>query len=106
MGTEWIEIPDGGKPNPFEMFHAGGTGDEFDEVCEGSAAAPTASAGFLCVYTSEASNATGGGLDLITAILASPNRSLPTKYGAHLPFTVLTGKTSGFAYGTWAVKAP
>lgn len=72
--------------------------------CAGTAAAPTAAAGFLCVYISDRANNSG-----------TPTFCSPTGGGCNATTARRTGtvvqvfsQAAGFffAYGTWAVTAP
>jgi hypothetical protein len=71
-------------------------GTEWEAVCPGNAAAPTAEPGFLCAYTS---STTGASLAAAkTALLEAAN-----EFGIVIPF-VQTG-AEGYAKGSWAVTA-
>ena len=74
--------------------------------CPGSANAPSAALGYLCIYEGYSENITAGALGYnafnADATGVSPNAS---RYGAALyGYTVTTGQA--YAWGTWAVTAP
>jgi Collagen triple helix repeat (20 copies) len=73
--------------------------EEFEEACPGSASAPTADPGFLCLYETKGENTTF--LYLILEEL-SEELSFSSESGAVLPF--ITGSL-GYSFGTWAVTA-
>jgi hypothetical protein len=77
--------------------------EALDEVCPGNADEPKAKAGFLCVYTDEASN-----------VLAGPGAKYVSKseaahsFGINIPWAVGRKNASeavlaGYARGAWAV---
>jgi hypothetical protein len=70
--------------------------------CPGTAAAPTALSGYLCVYETVAAAATYGGEGIFPQSTGSGNGSDP--YGFGIYFAAAAG--GDFDYGTWAVTAP
>lgn len=74
------------------------TAEEFEDECPGSAAAPEAQPGALCIYTE-----TESGI-FVNLAYAVEKLTAPSSFGTALPFEV--GSTAGaFARGTWAVTA-
>ena len=86
-GTAGIKISPNGALAP-------ATEEEITADCPGSAAAPTAEAGFLCVYTTKE---TGSSIDMTGSFEAAH------PFGVVLPYR--TFNAAGFVKGTWAVTA-
>jgi hypothetical protein len=90
-GTEGIQFPQGGTLGT-------ATESELNEHCPGSAAAPKAKRGDLCVYTAQESEAT---YDVGAAFAGA--QELPSQNGVDFPIVTLANP--GFMTGTWAVTA-
>jgi hypothetical protein len=75
--------------------------EAIEVFCPGTAAAPSAEPGFLCVYTTKEENLeVGFPLSALTSGWANP-----TAFGASVPASVEATFESGMARGTWAVTA-
>ncbi len=77
-------------------------------TCNGSANAPTAEPGNLCVYQGANSGFDQNVSGLAEALILTSDRFEfgANTTGAHLAVTPEAGSTSSEAYGTWAVTAP
>jgi hypothetical protein len=71
--------------------------EAWEAACSGSAAAPKADSGFLCVYKGDGENFTEALFDPSTA--AKSNAA--TEFGATVPYTFTSG--GGYIRGSWAV---
>ena len=80
-------------------------GEKVSGKCEGTAAAPTAAAGYLCVYAG--TEVAEGGFKF-KAIETPVGVAGASKYGAVVVFesSASESATKLIAYGTWAVSAP
>jgi hypothetical protein len=70
--------------------------------CAGSAAAPTAASGFLCVYLAEEHNIFAGGSNIINSGMSGIHQGA-SKAGAIVKLQVEEGAENNKQYGTWAV---
>jgi hypothetical protein len=73
-------------------------GEAFEAACPGSAAAPAATEGFLCVYIGAQSET---GISSPTAVEPTNNQAA-NEFGVNLPFEVAP---TGWMTGSWAVTA-
>ena len=94
--TESLPVP---APVALDNTHVSvdGIDEGVGNECTGSYATPTAAPGFLCIYVSITSNATG--------ITGNVPGGEPTKYGFLLDWGTTTTGGSG-VMGSWAYTAP
>lgn len=79
-------------------------------TCPGSAEAPEAEAGHLCVYQETTSNIEENAGRIANALFLRPDKGYATAFGASSTGTILyltvEANKEGFGFGTWAVTAP
>jgi hypothetical protein len=86
------------KPSGFEGFLSE---EEIKTFCPGSAAAPSAEPGYLCVYTEKQKEMEVG----FPPSMLIEGFANPTEYGAAVPVIVGATAEEGEVRGTWAVTA-
>jgi hypothetical protein len=70
-----------------------------EALCPGSAAAPEAEPGYLCIYVQKAEK-----VETATSLFIG-GWATPTKFGASIPLTVAATEDPALIRGTWAVTA-
>ncbi len=93
-----------GEADVHYVNEAGLEGGAPSTKCTGTAAAPTAASGNLCIYSATEANVTTSNEFIVKA---SSNVELgAATAGSALLVLATSSEFEGFAYGTWAVTAP